>query len=419
MPNGCLLDLSFVFDFSNPMSRNTIDFRNVTGKYAASLLPLLLILAFSALMASYHASTNVLYRCDSKVTAVSDFYYHLKVFQHYWNNNAMSPYASTTQSLAVVSLCSHTPQKTLPIGLSPVAVVGMYPATIIDHHSPVLAFGGWLFLSFILFLTGFYSVLRCHLRLSSVWCLLISSATVITPVIRNASGIGQFSIFGTGLLLHLLSHTQKSEKNHLHQLFVFFVLLCLSAKPTYYALGITLLLALHPVHRYRASICGVALITFALLPQVMGLWSFYDQIMFYLSGSQSSHFVESFFAVNQATLVGAFRQVLGWAFSRTISATALSVICALSLIVHNRQSPTICLGAFLILIPYLGFYDDAIALLFLAIPHASSQGDAAQPNRPLISMLLVLVILLALDYSLIRLGSKCLLVLLGLGSKRL
>ncbi len=362
---------------------------------------------------------NPLVICNVDTIEISDFAHHYNLFRRYWTHGESIPYESEAQISSLRELCPlSSADQAIPIGLSPVSLLLVFPVKFLPSGSLHLAYLLWISGSFVVVFAALRRALHetaCSLGLPAALIALV----FLSPLVADAVSLGQFSLLGVGMLLWIFNLQNSANRlssgraNFLSCL----ALLVLSMKPTYFILGSILLATSRFGLREFACILLIAALSYLVVPIALETTHYYDVLLGYLFPRSDPTTTSSFLYFNQSTLAGAARSTVAGtvAVSSVLGFAAFSAAIRTFRLVSEdngwpeRKNYIVSLALLVSVVsPYWGAYDD---LIFLLSPVVVQSSKASRHWLVLI-WILTFTILFAAHEPMVRLLSKCLVILL-------
>lgn len=360
---------------------------------------------------------------------VSDFVYYVIFARAFWFENLSDLYSSSAYLQVLPTIVGNAIPVPMPLGISPIALVLLFPFAMLSYLSFEIAQAAWV--AFSLQLLGYQSLLVFR-RLSDqgtvlkvligiAACIFVGSTTMVVAISH-----GQTSIFATGALLFIFlncfglnpsinSTAMACEKSFWgqHNYLTIFAFIALAVKPQYFAIALCMLLL---SGNRRTAFLGATLaatltILVSLKLNISWIHDYMSGMSVFSSGDIPKNYRHAFAPTSMNLFSSAFTPYLGQRLCMTVSnvvstITFVSIIAIASLptfferlfprlttLCENSRGVVVCLGAYLLFMPYAGSYEDLLLWLLLSITLISQTSTTFQ-FKNLSTLILLLYLLL-------------------------
>lgn len=341
----------------------------------------LLIVAATAVALSFRASLALTtfseYR-DGRLV-IQDFFYYISAFGAYWRGEIESLYDPRSYSAVLSALAGGVPiQGNLPVAYTPIGLFLWLPFALLAESSARLSYAVFLALSWSAII-GMTALLLP--RKVSVYVLLAVVACISSSAAWYCAVLGQTALLSSGLLGMLLA-SQYASSRALRTTAAAAVITVLSAKPNLYVLGV--LIPFIFGRRREALIgvgCSVLALAFSALAMEEGFVGRYLQIISAYTARLDPQFTGIGYSAG-TTFRSAFASVLIDHTALTISKVMFMLLLGGASLISFRATDNrlrhmalvAVFAAFLLFVPYAGFYEDlAIVPLVVFAFHVSQR----------------------------------------------
>ena len=346
-----------------------------------SVLSLLLVFLFHRLFSRRIAF--VTYTKD--YLEIQDFAYNIIMVKTFWFGEKGNIYDLSFQQQALSAHVGSRVETVMPLGNTPVAMIVWFPFAYAARFNMALAYTLWSAFSIGILFIALWRVGRDvieekELKLLPVTLFLL---TLFSHITFSAVILGQTSVLATGLLVYLFFivyqavYRSKSNINFLIPI----IIVMIGIKPTYFALGIGLLIIFRMWREAFYSSILVMVILVSLTPMLTIKWlpQYLNQLGVFSQTTIPDAYAWAFAPQTMTIFRSAFRDMIG---DRLASLTSTIVACSafigvlgfsllakihgkpphrlFSLGVTEGQLFVFLVSSYLLFSPYVGGYEDLL-----------------------------------------------------------
>ncbi len=347
-----------------------------------------LIWAVLSYVFHFHVSRNVnfLQRSD-QILKIADLAYYLEIVRAFWFRGLGQIYRLDVQQQILSAATGAPVAASMPLNVFPTALILWLPFAAALQHSMALAFSFWNGFSLTVMIAAFLRLFenlarngRSKMLLLPVFFAFLSDAAAACLI------IGQTSIFlGAVLMLLFMQCSEKRDRGKSTQsVMEVLLLLALSIKPQYFALGLAIALICRRFTVLIMALGGAGIITLLVSPPLGLDWPahYLNTLQLYSSGNILPAYRDSFapelmnifrysfetvVGAGLATLISLLFLVIGYptiilaSMTRSFQRRSAGVWCSMP------KSVLMLLAIYLLFSPHSGYYEEVLIVSFFGI----------------------------------------------------
>lgn len=386
------------------------------------LFALLACLSF-ALLCSLFIQANLHFEpffFRNGILQMSDFAYHLVIVDAFWFKGMTGIYQPLVQEQIISEFVKQKIMGSMPLGITPLALVIWFPFALLSHFNFTLAYISWITFSLAFLITSLLDALkdaRYRQRPVLLAALAVTFVCIFSTTMAGSIALGQTSIIATGALLLLLRICQakarkqkKRENTSLASLFLIFIL---AIKPSYLILGMLSLLVFRLWKEIFLSLGLLSVILLLLTVRLGPTWphDYSLSLTTYMTSAVPQHYQSSIVPQTMNIFRSAFSDIIGDSLSLSISKMffigGTVCIAGLALVanLHQKENTSfrnslafiliaLAIACYLLFSPYAGQYEDLLLLVSLTLLLPSPENKPFLKSRELILLLILTAIVL-------------------------
>jgi hypothetical protein len=275
----------------------------------------------------------------------------------------------------------------MPLGITPIAMVVWLPFAFAAHFSMALSYTLWVAFSFSILFTALWKVGRHVFQVKKLEVLPIALffVTIFSVTMGHTLILGQTSVLATGLLIYLIYfvHITAKELKSGSWLPILLAIFLLGIKPTYFALGLGLLIIYGMWREAIYSAIAVIFVLICITPILTTDWilSYLHQLRIFGRELIPDAYAWAFAPHTMNIFRSASRNMIGDNLAGLISTivtcgvyagiAGLSVLAKIKgkyteqlypLSVTKGQLFVLMIASYLLFAPYAGGYEDILLL---------------------------------------------------------
>jgi len=324
---------------------------------------------------------------------ILDYAYYIIIAKAFWFEGFGNIYEIYFNQQALSMHIGAKIYYVMPLGTTPIALVGWLPFAYIARFSMALSYTLWITSSVSVLLFSLWTVGRYVLQIKNIPILpiMLSFVTVFSVTTFFTIILGQTSILATGLLIHLIYIVHKADDKSRpgNELPIVLLIIALGIKPTYLAIGLGLLIIYGMWRQILFSGASILTIFLLVTPMLTMGWvsSYFHQLRVFSHGEIPSVYAWAFCPQTMNIFRSASRSIIGDNIANVISHIVtcsvylgVVVFSILSRIIGKStdqltpsritkgQLIVLIIGSYLLFAPYAGGYEDVLFLpIFITV----------------------------------------------------
>ncbi len=353
--------------------------RTITGGYRKALVIItagvLLFVCFHGLVSSRIGFAG--YGRDSFY--LQDYAYHIILTKHFWFQEQGNIYDLNFQLRALSTHMEKPAVVTMPVAVTPVALLVWMPFAYIAGFSLSLAYSLWVAVSVCILALAFWKIYAClsPLRSFQVLPVVLCGITFFSLISASAIIVGQTSIFTAGifsLIIYRIILLSRGSASFSVDWPVTLLVVLASLKPPYMIIGFGILLIYGRWREFLCSAVIVLLLTAMLSILLTAGWmrSYFNVICMYGSGNFPDIYAWSIVPRTMNIFRSAVSDLTGDQTAAVVS-TILSGVTLLSIgmfslfrswrnITGGSKLLVALISCCLLFAPYSGAYEDMLLI---------------------------------------------------------
>ncbi len=318
---------------------------------------------------------------------INDYAYYIIIAKAFWFEGLGNIYKLSFQQHAVSAYIGSNVNTVMPLGITPIAMVVWLPFAFAAHFSMALSYTLWVAFSFSILFTALWKVGRHVFQVKKLEVLPIALffVTIFSVTMGHTLILGQTSVLATGLLIYLIYfvHITAKELKSGSWLPILLAIFLLGIKPTYFALGLGLLIIYGMWREAIYSAIAVIFVLICITPILTTDWilSYLHQLRIFgrelipdaYSGAFAPHTMNIFRSASRnmigdnlarliSTIVtcGVYAGIAGLSVLAKIKGKYTEQLYPLS--VTKGQLFVLMIASYLLFAPYAGGYEDILLL---------------------------------------------------------
>lgn len=309
---------------------------------------------------------------------LQDYAYHVILTNHFWFKESGNIYDLDFQLEALSNYMGRPAPVTMPVGVTPIALIVWMPFAYIVNFSLPLAFSLWIAVSVgmlalaLCTITAYLFAAKSHQALPVGLCLI----TVFSLVGASNILVGQTSIFAAGifsLIIYRMIRVSRERETSSADWPVILLVVLAGLKPPYMVIGLGILLIYGRWRDLFYSATIVLLLTAMLTPMLTAGWlrSYINTLHMYASGNFPDIYAWSIDLNTMNIFRSAISDLTGDSVA-AVSSIILNGFILLSIVMLSLFTPRryITRGALIVSLiaccllfaPYSGAYEDMLLI---------------------------------------------------------
>ena len=318
---------------------------------------------------------------------IQDYAYHIIITRAFWFDSFGDIYKLTFQQQALSVYVGTSIYNVMPIGITPIALVVWFPFAYVAGFSMALSYTLWVTFSIGILSTALWRVRRYVIQVKKLELLPItlSLVTIFSATTFFAIIHGQTSVLAAGLLIYLIYFVHKTAESFKTDswLPILFIIFLLGIKPTYLALGLSLLIIYGRWRETLYSIFTVFVLLMGITPMLTLKWvpSYLNLLQMYSHGNFSEFYAWAIVPKTMNIFRSAFGKIIGnnlaGLVSTIVNCCIFIGVIGYSIFVKIRenlrdqfspiritkeQALILLAACYLLFAPYAGAYEDVLFL---------------------------------------------------------
>ncbi len=343
-------------------------------------------------------STLPPFQSDGQHIRVLDFPYHLRLVSGAVLDSVGDIYSLPVQLNLLTSSTGQSVTQAMPVGMSPSIIILLLPFVAAEQMSLSAAHALWDAVSIATCAIGFLALVFRTKRSPERRLLCLFALLTLCSSLTNATLVlGQTSLLALGVLLLYCDELFSEKSGKLWKLGLLAAIL--SIKLPYLAIAAVLAAAKLPIRGTVQVLMPSLLLgalSFVILP-FSSLSSFIKTLAMYSAAQIPPSYSSSISYTSIGTVAGVWKSVVPDATPGPVLVLALLTICVLGIAWAKRSEfgsaalLPIIIGAFLLLTPYSGIYEDL--LMVLPVVRSISLGYPTSKARAVFRTAVILALL--------------------------